>query len=46
MLIGLNLHAQAVGRDREKNRIALNNFDYSNDPITRPSLGEIGPGRN
>ena len=46
MLIGLDLHAQAAGRDREKNRIALNNFDYSGDPIVRASMAAIGAGGN
>ena len=46
MLIGLDLHGQAAGRNREHNRIDLNNFDYSADPVVRASLEAVGPGRN
>ena len=44
MLIKPDLHALAVGRDNERDQIALNDFDYSADPIVRASMAAIGPG--
>ena len=44
MLIKPDLHALAVGRDRERDQIAVNDFDYSADPIVRASMAAIGPG--
>ena len=44
MLIKPDLHDLAVGRDRERDQIALNDFDYSADPIVRASMAAIGPG--
>jgi len=44
MLIKPDLHALAFGRDRERDQIALNDFDYSADPIVHASMAAIVPG--
>ncbi len=46
MFINRDLLAYAAGRDREHDRVDLNDFDYSNDPRVRASMAAIGSGAN